>query len=52
MLFEEVWHYRYDEPTNVIDVHVSKLRRKIDMGSTESMIQTVRGSGYILDAAS
>jgi DNA-binding response OmpR family regulator len=51
MLFEEVWHYRYDEPTNVIDVHISKLRRKIDMGGVPSMIQTVRGSGYILDAA-
>jgi DNA-binding response OmpR family regulator len=50
MLFEEVWHYRYDEPTNVIDVHISKLRRKIDAGGAPSMIQTVRGSGYILDA--
>jgi len=51
MLFEEVWHYRYDEPTNLIDVHISKLRRKIDMVDAPSMIQTVRGSGYILDAA-
>ena len=50
MLFEEVWHYRYGEPTNVIDVHISKLRRKIDAGGAPSMIQTVRGSGYILDA--
>ncbi|MDB5600367.1 MAG: Two component transcriptional regulator, winged helix family [Xanthobacteraceae bacterium] len=51
MLFEEVWHYRYDEPTNVIDVHVSKLRRKIDPEGAAPMIQTVRGSGYVLNAA-
>jgi two-component system OmpR family response regulator len=51
MLFEEIWHYRYDEPTNVIDVHVSKLRRKIDTAGEPSVIQTVRGSGYVLNAA-
>jgi two-component system OmpR family response regulator len=50
MLFEEVWHYRYDEPTNLIDVHVSKLRRKIDQAEATSLIQTVRGSGYVLAA--
>jgi two-component system OmpR family response regulator len=50
MLFEEVWHYRYDEPSNVIDVHVSKLRRKIDQSGDSSMIQTVRGSGYVFKA--
>ncbi|MDL2398171.1 response regulator transcription factor [Rhizobium mayense] len=50
MLFEEVWHYRYDEPTNLIDVHVSKLRRKIDQAGAASMIQTIRGSGYVLAA--
>jgi len=50
MLFEEVWHYRYDEPTNVIDVHISKLRKKIDAPDVYAMIRTVRGSGYILDA--
>jgi two-component system OmpR family response regulator len=50
MLFEEVWHYRYDEPTNVIDVHISKLRRKIDAEGLSPMIHTVRGSGYILHA--
>ncbi|QND61593.1 response regulator transcription factor [Mesorhizobium huakuii] len=51
MLFEEIWHYRYDEPTNLIDVHVSKLRRKIDTAGEPSVIQTVRGSGYVLNAA-
>jgi two-component system, OmpR family, response regulator len=50
MLFEEVWHYRYDEPSNVIDVHVSKLRRKIDPDGTSPMIHTVRGAGYELHA--
>jgi DNA-binding response OmpR family regulator len=50
MLFEEVWSYRYDPRTNVIDVHMGKLRRKLDEGGLPSMIQTVRGSGYILHA--
>jgi two-component system, OmpR family, response regulator len=50
MLFEEVWSYRYDQRTNVIDVHMGKLRRKLDEGGLPSMIHTVRGSGYILRA--
>ena len=50
MLFEEVWNYHYIEPTNVIDVHIGKLRRKIDPESAETMIHTVRGSGYMLRA--
>ena len=49
-LFEEVWNYHYDERTNVIDVHVGKLRRKLDEGGLPSMIHTARGSGYILRA--
>jgi DNA-binding response OmpR family regulator len=51
MLFEEVWHYHYDEPTNVIDVHIGKLRRKIDPEGSSPMIHTVRGAGYMLHAA-
>ena len=51
MLFEEVWNYRSVEPTNVIDMHISKLRRKLDPDSAESIIRTVRGAGYILRAA-
>jgi len=51
MLFEEVWGYNFDERTNVIDVHISKLRRKIEEGGLPSLIHTVRGSGYILRAA-
>jgi len=50
MLFEEVWNYHYVEPSNVIDVHISKLRRKIDPEDAAPMIHTVRGSGYILRA--
>ena len=52
MLFEEVWGYHYDERTNVIDVHIGKLRRKLDEGGLPSMIHTVRGLGYILRATS
>ena len=51
MLFEEVWNYRSVGPTNVIDMHISKLRRKLDPDSSESVIWTVRGAGYILRAA-
>ena len=51
MLFEEVWNYHHIESTNVIDVHIGKLRRKIDPDGANTMIQTVRGAGYILRAA-
>jgi two-component system OmpR family response regulator len=51
MLFEEVWGYHYDPQTNVIDVHIGKLRRKLEEGGQPQMIHTVRGSGYILRAA-
>jgi DNA-binding response OmpR family regulator len=50
MLFEAVWDYRLDERTNVIDVHISRLRKKLDPDGTTSMIDTVRGSGYMLHA--
>jgi DNA-binding response OmpR family regulator len=51
MLFEEVWGYHYDPQTNVIDVHVGRLRRKLEEGGLPQMIHTVRGSGYVLRAA-
>src|SRR5215204_4594136 len=51
MLFEEVWGYRYDPQTNVIDVHIGKLRRKLEEGESPQMIHTVRGSVYVLRAA-
>jgi DNA-binding response OmpR family regulator len=50
MLFEEVWNYRSVEPTNVIDMHISKLRRKLDPDSPDPIIRTVRGAGYVLRA--
>jgi len=50
MLLEKVWEYHFDPQTNVIDVHVSRLRSKIDKGFEHAMLQTVRGAGYRLDA--
>ena len=49
MLLEKVWEYHFDPQTNVIDVHVSRLRAKIDKGFDRPMLQTVRGAGYRLD---
>jgi len=48
MLLEGVWDYHFDPGTNVIDVHVSRLRRKIDDGASATLIHTVRGAGYRL----
>lgn len=50
MLFEAVWNYRYDERTNVIEVHIGRLRRKVDAEGEVPMIHTVRGAGYVLKA--
>ncbi len=50
MLLEKVWEYHFDPQTNVIDVHISRLRGKIDKGFDHPMLQTVRGAGYRLDA--
>ena len=50
MLLEGVWDYHFDPGTNVIDVHVSRLRRKIDDGEGQPLIHTVRGAGYRLAA--
>lgn len=48
MLLEGVWEYHFDPGTNVIDVHVSRLRRKIDTGFSVSLLHTRRGAGYLL----
>ncbi len=48
MLLENVWDYHFDPQTNVIDVHVSRLRSKIDKGFSEPLLQTVRGAGYMI----
>lgn len=50
MLLEHVWDYNFDPQTNVIDVHISRLRHKIDKGFDKSLIQTLRGAGYKLAA--
>jgi two-component system OmpR family response regulator len=50
MLLENVWDYHFDPQTNVIDVHVSRLRGKIDKGFDRPLLHTVRGAGYILRA--
>jgi two-component system, OmpR family, response regulator len=52
MLLEKVWDYNFDPQTNVIDVHISRLRAKIDKEFGEPMLQTVRGAGYRLQAQS
>jgi len=48
MLLEKVWDYHFDPQTNVIDVHISRLRAKIDRGHGEPMLHTVRGAGYMI----
>ncbi len=50
MLLEKVWDYHFDPQTNVIDVHVSRLRQKIDRGFDHPLLHTVRGAGYCLRA--
>jgi two-component system OmpR family response regulator len=50
MLLENVWDYHFDPQTNVIDVHVSRLRHKIDKGFDRPLLHTVRGAGYRLAA--
>jgi len=49
MLLEHVWDYHFDPQTSVIDVHISRLRSKIDGDSEHSIIKTVRGAGYIIE---
>jgi two-component system OmpR family response regulator len=49
MLLEHVWDYHFDPQTNVIDVHISRLRSKVDKGFENPIIRTVRGAGYIIE---
>src|SRR5919206_567996 len=48
MLLEHVWDYHFDPQTNVIDVHVSRLRSKVDKGFDKPLIHTIRGAGYMV----
>jgi two-component system OmpR family response regulator len=51
MLLENVWEYHFDPQTNVIDVHISRLRAKIDKNFKQPLLHTIRGAGYSLRAA-
>lgn len=51
MLLEHVWNYHFDPQTNVIDVHISRLRQKVDKGYDVQLIETVRGTGYRISAS-
>ena len=48
MLLEDVWHYRFIPQTNLVDVHIGKLRRKVDPPGEASLIQSIRGVGFML----
>jgi two-component system OmpR family response regulator len=50
MLLEDVWNYRFMTETNLVDVHIGKLRRKIDATGETAMVHTVRGAGFMLCA--
>ena len=50
MLLEHVWDYHFDPQTNVIDVHISRLRQKIDKSFDQPLLHTVRGAGYCVKA--
>ncbi len=51
MLLENVWDYHFDPQTNVVDVHMSKLRQKIDADSEQPLLKTVRNAGYMISAS-
>ena len=51
MIFETVWGFHFDPGTNVIDVHIGRLRRKIDGAGQTALIHTVRGTGYMIAAS-
>jgi two-component system OmpR family response regulator len=48
MFLEDVWHYRNMPQTNLVDVHIGKLRHKVDMAGDTPLIRSVRGSGFML----
>jgi two-component system OmpR family response regulator len=50
MLLENVWDYHFDPQTNVVDVHISRLRQQIDAGSERPLLKTIRNAGYMLTA--
>jgi DNA-binding winged helix-turn-helix (wHTH) protein len=50
MLFKDVWHYKFVPETNLVDVHMGRLRRKVDGSNEAPMIRNVRGAGFVLSA--
>ena len=50
MALEKVWNYDFDTKTNIVDVHIFRLRNKIDKGFQSTMLNTMRGQGYVLTA--
>ncbi|MOA66025.1 Transcriptional activator protein CzcR [compost metagenome] len=52
MLFQEVWGYHFDPGTNLIDVHIGRVRKRIEQPGRTQPIKTVRGTGYVFDAQS
>jgi two-component system OmpR family response regulator len=48
MIIEHVWDYHFDPQTNIVDVHISRLRAKIDRNGAEPLIRTIRGTGYLI----
>jgi len=51
MLLEGVWEFHFDPKTSIVETHISRLRSKVDKGFSRELITTVRGSGYMIDAA-
>lgn len=52
MLLEDVWDFHFDPKTNIVETHISRLRSKVDRGFKSELIETIRGSGYLLRARS
>ena len=50
MLFEEVWNYKFVPQSNLVDVHMGRLRRKVDTTGVSPMIHNIRGEGFVLRA--
>jgi DNA-binding winged helix-turn-helix (wHTH) protein len=51
ILFKDVWHYKFVPASNLVDVHIGRLRRKVDRSDEAPMIRTVRGAGFVLTAS-
>jgi two-component system copper resistance phosphate regulon response regulator CusR len=51
MILDHVWHMRFDPATNVVDVHIYRLRSKVDHENCKPLIHTIRGVGYVLKHA-